>query len=882
MHILNKDSRVLWAAASVAIVLAFTAYGMAGAATSVLINTVAGTEPTDPLLATLDSPGGIALDSSGNLYIADTENHIIRMINTSGVINTVAGNGINAYSGDGGPATSASLYRPEGVSVDSAGNIYIADTKNNVIRIVNTSGIINTLAGTGGVGAFSGDGGAATDAELNDPEGVLADSGGNIYIADTTNAVVRKVDSSGTINTFAGIGGSRGIANDGGPATDALLNSPRGLALNSSGHLYISDYDNESVRVVNSSGIIYTIAGTGDFGYSGDSGPATSALLNSPMGIAIDTLDNFYIADSYNSRIRNTVSATGFIYTMAGTGDDGWSGDGGAASNALLNSPEGVAFNNATGDLYISDTDNHRIRIVNSAGDIFHFAGSGKEGSLGDGGAATSAILYEPNGVAFASDGTYYIADLGAHQVRKVDPVGMITTFAGTGIAGYSGAPGPASDALLNTPAGLALDEANDILYIADSLNHAIRAVDLLTDQISTIAGDGTPNYTGDGGVAISATLDLPRGLALDSSGNLYIADSFNNVVRVIDYSSGVIDRFAGNSFGIGGYSGDGGLALIANLSTPYGVWMDSTDSVLYIADTWNNVIRGVTISNSIIDTVAGTGSRGYSGDGGLPTSALLNLPEAVAVTSGGEILIADTENHAIRYINPFTGLINTIGGNGSPGFSNSQFNRPSGITTAMANTLFISDAGNQRVRSIMISDRAPSAPVLVSPLDNSTGLSNTVTFTWEESTDLDGDTLTYDLYVCDDVNFGGGCTPINVSASSVSKDAMYAGSIPVVFFVGLALAAGSGGLTRRRMLLMLLLAAALALVLSCGGNGGGDDTGGGGGNGGGGNGGSDVIATKSATVGGLIANTIHYWKVDANDGTGNVSTSPVWSFTTQ
>ncbi len=328
MIILNKDNRALWAAALMALALALVimllSYGMAGAVTTVLINTVAGTEPTDPLLATLDTPGGIALDSSGNLYIADTENSIIRMVNTSGVINTVAGNGANDYTGDGGPASSASLYRPEDVSVDASGNLYIADTQNNVIRKVNTSGIINTLAGTGTFG-FSGDGGAATGARVSFPEGVLADSAGNIYIADTFNAVVRMINSSGIIDTIAGQGGTPGYSGDGGAATDALLNWPRGLAIDSSGGLYISDDYNESVRVVNSSGIINRVAGQHDtYGYSGDNGPATSALLNSPMGIAIDALDNFYIADSFNSAIRNVVSATEDIYTMAGTGDFGW------------------------------------------------------------------------------------------------------------------------------------------------------------------------------------------------------------------------------------------------------------------------------------------------------------------------------------------------------------------------------------------------------------------------------------------------------------------------------------------------------------------------------------------------------------------------------
>ncbi|KKL52971.1 hypothetical protein LCGC14_2280110 [marine sediment metagenome] len=383
----------------------------------------------------------------------------------------------------------------------------------------------------------------------------------------------------------------------------------------------------------------------------------------------MDALDNFYIADSSNSRIRE-VDATGDIDTVAGSGGFGYSGDGWLATFAVLNVPEGVAYDDTNTKLYISDTENHRVRVVDSFGDIYHFAGNGFEGSIGDGGQADSAIFYEPNGVAYSSTGILYIADLEGHQVRKVDTsTGIITTLAGTGVAGYSGDGGQAALAQLYQPTALALDEPASTLYIADSWNNRVRAVNLVSEIITTYAGTGTAGIWAEGVLATNANIDTPWGIALDASGNLYIAETLLHGIGKVDINTGNISTFAGNW--IAGYSGDGGAATSAQILAPYGLWFDQSDNKLYIADTWNNVIRVVDASSGIINTVAGdkaTRNAGYSGDGGSPTSAFLNAPEAVAVTDGGEIIISDTNNHAIRYINPFTGLINTIAGDGSPG----------------------------------------------------------------------------------------------------------------------------------------------------------------------------------------------------------------------
>jgi sugar lactone lactonase YvrE len=311
-------------------------------------------------LATLSYPSGIYVDSAGNLYIADTYNHLIRRVDTSGVITTVAGDGSYGYSGDNGPATSASLYYPTSVAVDSAGNLYIADIDNNRIRKVDTGGVITTVAGNG-IQGYSGDNGPATSANLNLPCGVAVDGLGNLYIADYYNDRIRKVDTSGIITTVAG-NGLRDYIGDNGPATSASLFDPMSVVVDSAGNLYVADTWHNRIRKVDTGGVITTVAGNGIQGYSGDNGPATSANLKQPFGVAVDSVGNLYIADFNNNRIR-MVDTNGIITTVAGDGSYGYSGDNGPAILASLFSPNGVAVDSA-GNIYIADTSNQCIRKV--------------------------------------------------------------------------------------------------------------------------------------------------------------------------------------------------------------------------------------------------------------------------------------------------------------------------------------------------------------------------------------------------------------------------------------------------------------------------------------------------------------------------------------
>ena len=581
--------------------------------------------------AQLNRPNGVAVDSAGNLYIADTYNDRVRKV-SNGLITTVAGTGVRGFSGDNGPATSVELGLPSGVAVDSAGNLFITDSYNNLVRKV-SNGVITTVAGNG-TGGYSGDNGPATSAELEYPFGVGVDSAGNIYIADFFNNIIREV-SNGVITTLAG-NGTQGFSGDNGPATSAQLNRPYEVAADSAGNIYIVDTGNSRVRKV-SNGAITTVAGNGFVGYGGDNGPATSAELFYPQGIAVDSAGNIYIADTNNYRVRKVSS--GEIVTVMGNGTYGFNGDNGPATSAQLGSPSGVVADSA-GSLYIADTFNNRIRKV-SNGAITTVAGNGNTGRGGDNGPATSAQLYRPYGVATDSAGNVYIADTINNLIRKVSN-GVITTVAGTGAYGSSGDNGPATSAQLFYPYGVAVDSSGD-LYIADTANYRVRKVS--SGVITTVAGNGTYGFSGDNGPAVSAELSAPFGIAVDSAGSFYIADDNNRVRRV---SNGVITTVAGN--GTYGFGGDNGPATGAELADPAGVAVDSAGNI-YIVDTYNNRIRRV--SNGVITTVAGNGTLGSSGDNGPATGAELALPSGAAVDSAGNVYVGDTYNNRIRILQP-------------------------------------------------------------------------------------------------------------------------------------------------------------------------------------------------------------------------------------
>ena len=374
--------------------------------------------------------------------------------------------------------------------------------------------IITTVAGNHSSG-FSGDGGAATNASLNSPFGVVLDASGNLYIADQYNQRVRRVDTNGIITTVAG-NGSTLFSGDGAPATNSSLSRPAGVALHSSGSLYIADSFHYRVRKVTTSGIISTIAGGSSPSYSGDGGAATSAGLVSPYAVAFDALGCLYIADYGNSRIRK-VDANGIITTVAGNGTLAYSGDGGFGTNASLRYPYGLAADTA-GNLFIADRGNNRIRKVSSAGVITTVAGNGNAGSSGDGGVATNASLSSPAGVCLDITGNLYIADSAGNRIRRVDSNGLISTLAGNGIGAYSGDGGAAANASLSYPCGLGLDLAGN-LYIADYGNNVIRKIALAgypSLSLSSVASKDAGDY--------SVVISSPYGIITSAVATLSVA----------------------------------------------------------------------------------------------------------------------------------------------------------------------------------------------------------------------------------------------------------------------------------------------------------------------------------------------------------------------
>ena len=340
---------------------------------------------------------------------------LISLNSNAQIINTIAGTGVAAYNGDGIAAVNAQLNTPVMITTDAAGNLYIADALNYRIRKITTSGLISTIAGTG-VAGFSGDGTAASNAQISIPQAIAIDSMGNIYVSDGSNHRIRKINAAGIISTVVGTGVS-GYSGDSGLATNATIFAPLGIALDALGNLYISDRNNFRIRKVNTSGIISTIAGTGTQGFSGDAGLAINANIYGPSSITVDTAGNVYFCD--NQRIRK-INTAGIISTIAGTGAVGFNGDGGLATSATLYYPSGLTFDKS-GDLYFGDTDNNRVRKINSSGIISTEAGTGISGFSGDGSLAINAHLQGPNCVTFDVIGNMYISDFRNQRIRKVN-----------------------------------------------------------------------------------------------------------------------------------------------------------------------------------------------------------------------------------------------------------------------------------------------------------------------------------------------------------------------------------------------------------------------------------------------------------------------------
>ncbi len=599
-----------------------------------VITTIAGTgyagfsgDGGPATAAQLDTPYGVAVDLSGAVYVADYLNNRVRRIGPDGVITTFAGCGGNASSGDGGLATAAQLLAPRNVALDAAGNLYISEFGANRVRKVTPDGKIQTAAGTG-IAGNGGDGLPAVDAQLNQPAGLAVDRTGALYIADSRNNLVRKVLPGGIMSTvlgntqsttlytpvavavdlnqnlfvadytttvheysaadawsiFAGTGDS-GFYGDGGPANQATLLAIRDLAVDLAGNLYLAD--GPRIREV-ANGTIQTIAGDDYLHAIGDGSNATAAELFNPSAVWLDPAGNLLIADTGTDRVRK-VSSSGIITTLAGTGVAAPAPEGAVAATATLFSPVGVVEDQA-GDVLILESD--RIQQVGADGRIHTVMGTGSHVQTIDGLLATQTALVSPHGLCTDRAGTVYVAD--AHRILKWPGGGVVTTIAGNGLPGSAGDGGQAILAQLWWPHACAVDSFGN-LYIADTYNHRIRKVDA-GGVISTVAGTGTAGYSGDEGAATSANLNQPAGVAVDDNGDIFISDTANNRIRQVT-SDGLIHTIAGT--GSASYGGDGGAALHAQIYGPAGILLDGSGD-LYFADTNNNRVRTM-VPNGVI-----------------------------------------------------------------------------------------------------------------------------------------------------------------------------------------------------------------------------------------------------------------------------------------
>jgi sugar lactone lactonase YvrE len=561
--------------------------------------------------ASLDLFNDIAVDGAGNIYINENSGCIRKIDHATGIIDVAAiacGNGGSGTNADGSPVNG--IIRAFHMTVDSAGNIYFSDLfDRRVRRIDHETGILSTVAGTG-VGGYTGDGGLATNARIEEPDQIAVDNKGNLYISDTVYNVVRRVD------------GTTGVI------TTVYNKSVKGIAVDNSDNLYLTPSYSEGASVVQlnlRTGALTPRAGsnTGGTGVildSGDGGPAINAHFGAADRIALDASGNLFVADWINWNIRRIDSASGLISTIAGDGYKSYSGDNGAATSAQLNEPTGVAHD-AANNLYIADSNNNRIRRIDSVtGIITTVAGTGIAGSSGNGGLATSAQLKGPTHIAVDSVGNIYFADQYNGQVRRVDKT---THVIQTVINGNGG-----------TFDGIALDQ-NDNLYVSDSTLNVVNRVDAKTGIVTTVAGNGSPACKI---IGVACQLNGPRGLAIDSNGVIYIADFASWRIIRLDQATGQ----ASVIYSSPSVNGNGGVS-------PIGLAIDNGGNLLFTTSNFG-LYRLDAISNKL-NIIIGTTHFGFAGDGGPALVAKMNKPVGVTVKTNGNIYIADSSNNHIREV---------------------------------------------------------------------------------------------------------------------------------------------------------------------------------------------------------------------------------------
>ncbi len=645
------------------------------------------------------NPGGVAMDASGNIYVADTEDNTIREIAANGIVSTLAGAAGISGSADGN-GTNALFNAPQGIAVDSSGNVYVADTGNGTIRKI-TGNAVSTLAGLAG-NAGSADG-VGTNASFNFPEGLAVNAGGVIFVADTWNDTIRAVSPSGTVSTYIGQAGIFGSSNATG--TNALLYEPSAVAIDSGGNIFVADTGNNVIREIVPGGTVTALAGSaGNIGSVDATG--TNALFDAPQGIAVDASDNLYVADFLNNTIRKVTSA-GVVTTIAGVPGNFGSANG-VGTNALFWGPQGVIVNPTNNSLiYVADTGNSAVRQLSASGQtwtVSAFAGNASDGSANAIG--TAARFFWPMDVASDGQGNFYVADARNNTIRKIAADGTVSVFAGfPGVTGSANAKG--TNASFNAPEAVAVDGSGNV-YVADTGNSVIREI-TSGGVVSTLAGSpgniGSSDGTGGG-----AQFDAPQGIAVNGSGYVFVADTMNHTIREIA-PGGVVTTFAGTAGNFGSADGTNGAA---QFDRPAGLAFDGSGN-LFVADMFNHTIREITPAG-VVNTIAGL-ARVFGNMDGTNSTASFFEPEGIAVGSGDTLYVADSGNDSIRQVTPSgtNWVVTTIAG--WPGVSGSQdgsgiaarFCYPAGMAMSGGNLLVVDSANNTIRSGSMITDHPPT-----------------------------------------------------------------------------------------------------------------------------------------------------------------------------